>query len=132
MQERRAAQRFACDANAELEGPGGNRLLGRAIDISMGGIGLQLGAAVLEMLNLTPLGGVLEPGTPEVRVRIQLGEGGSADVLTLCGVPRHVRRLSREHYRLGAQLAFENPSQKQALQAWVDRLQGSGAAGRGS
>jgi hypothetical protein len=132
MQERRAAQRFACDANVELEGPGGDRLSGRAIDISMGGIGVQLGAAVLEMLSLTPLGGVLEPGTPEVRVRIHFREDGPADVLTLRGVPRHVRRLSREHYRLGAQLAFENPAQRQALQAWVDRLQGSDAAGRGS
>jgi hypothetical protein len=132
MQERRDAQRFACDANVELEGPGGDRLLGRAIDISMGGIGLQLGAAVLEMLNLTPLGGVLEPGAPELRVRIQLEEDGPADVLTLRGVPRHVRRLSREHYRLGARLAFEDPAQSEVLQAWIDRLQGSDAAGRGS
>jgi hypothetical protein len=132
MQERRAAQRFACDASVELEGPGGNRLLGRAIDISMGGIGLQLGAAVLEMLNLTPLGGVLAPGTPSVRVQIYFREDGPASVLTLRGVPRHVRRLSREHYRLGARLAFEDPAQREVLQAWVDRLQGSDAAGRGS
>mgnify|MGYP001112647921 CR=1 FL=1 len=132
MQERRAAQRFACDASVELEGPGGDRLLGRAIDISMGGIDVQLGAAVVEMLSLTPLGGVLEPGTPEVRVRIHLREDGPAGVLGLRGVPRHVRRVSREHYRLGVQLAFENPAQRLALQEWVDRLQGSDVAGRGS
>jgi hypothetical protein len=128
MRERRTTRRFACDANVELEWAGGERLMGRATDVSMGGMGVQLGAAVVEMLGLTEAGGLLEPDTPSLKARIRLREDGPADVLALRGVPRHVRRLSRDTYRMGVQLVVENPEQAQALQAWVDRLRCSSDA----
>lgn len=125
MKERRATRRFFCDANVELEGAGGERLLGHATDVSMHGVGVQLGAEVLDMLGLTQMGGLLDPNAPRLRVRIDLREDASSEALALRGVPLHVRRLSRAHYRLGVRLVFENTGQKEALQEWVDRLQGS-------
>ncbi len=125
MKERRATRRFFCDADVELEGAGGERLLGRATDVSLNGVGVELGAAVLEMLGLAQMGGLLDPHAPHLRARIYLREDGPSEAIALRGAPLHVRRLSREHYRLGLQLVFENPTQAEALQDWVDRLQGS-------
>ncbi len=125
MKERRATRRFFCDAKLELEGAGGEQLLGHATDVSMNGVGVQLGAEVLEMLGLTQMGGLLDPNAPHLRARIYLREDDPSEALALRGVPLHVRRLSREHYQLGVRLVFENAGQKEALQEWVDRLQGS-------
>lgn len=125
MKERRVIRRFFCDANVELEGAGGERLLGHATDVSMHGVGVQLGAEVLDMLGLTQMGGLLDPNAAHLRTRIYLREDGPSEAITLRGVPLHVRRLSREHYRLGMQFVFENPAQEEVLQEWVDRLQGS-------
>ena len=118
MKERRLFPRYSFTQSVELRGPRGARFDARSSDISDVGISLLMSRDAVVALaqggSILTTGDrfqVLMPGTLNASL-----EGG----LTLECRVRHVRRLSREEYQVGAWFVDPTPGQRTGLAALLD------------
>jgi len=118
MNERRLPLRYACSHPVELRDRRGVRYQGRSSDISISGIGLLLSRNVV--VAMAKGGSILATGD-----RFQLFLPGTLNPSSQGGLAlecrvRHVRRLSREEYQVGAWFVDPTAGQLDGLAALVE------------
>lgn len=113
MQDRRRSPRYSFTRPMVVSGRGGEVFEARSSDISATAIGLLMARSVV--VALAQGGSILTTGD---RFELAFAQGGTsdpADGLHLDCRVRHVRRLSREQYVVGAQFTDMTPGQEAAL-----------------
>ena len=118
QEDRRISPRYSYTQSLELRGTDGARFEARSCDISAVGMSLLMARHVVVALaqggSILTIGDrfqLLLPGTLNPSL-----DGG----LTLNCRVRHVRRLSREEYQVGAWFLDPTPGQRAGLKALVE------------
>lgn len=118
MQERRLSPRYAYAQPVELSDRRGVRYQGRSSDISVTGIGLLLSRNVV--VALAQGGSILTTGDRFQLILPGTLNPSSQGGLTLECRVRHVRRLSREEYQVGAWFVDPSAGQKSGIAALAE------------
>lgn len=118
MQERRIFPRFSLERPVELRAPDGSSFEALSSDISVGGIGLRLSHAAV--VALAQGGTILTTGDCfELVLPGTLNASGQGGLTLECRV-KHVRRLSRHEFHVGAWFVDPTPGQTDGVAALVD------------